>query len=179
MSFNFRRVVTGHDDRGNAVVKLDSLVDSEPRAPGYEARVVWCTSQFPPSNQEEDFDDGAPGPRGTRVLFRIGEFTPADFVGPSMHRTETLDVGLVLSGQLDMVLDGGEVIESLGPGDFVIQRGTMHSWVPRGAEPVRILFVLMDSEPVRVGERTLGNDLSVFGGRLSPMPSSSTSSKGV
>lgn len=173
MSFTFRRVVTGHDQRGKAVVKLDTRVESEPRSPGYEAKVVWCTSQFPPSNQEEDFDDGAPGSRGTRVLFRIGEFVPGEFVGPNMHRTETLDVGLILSGQLDMVLDSGEVVESLGPGDFVIQRGTMHSWVPRGTERVRILFVLMDSEPVRVGGQILGDDLSVFGGRLSPMPAPS------
>lgn len=169
MTFSFRRVVTAHDDEGRAVVASDEIVDSEPRLPGYDAKVVWCTSQFPPSN-DGDAVDGTPGPPGTRVLFRTAEFSPKVFDTPSMHRTETQDIALILSGRLDMVLDSGDVVESLGPGDFVIQRGTMHEWVPRGTEPIRLLFVLMDSPPVRVGDLVLGDDLSALGGAVSPMP---------
>jgi mannose-6-phosphate isomerase-like protein (cupin superfamily) len=170
MPFRFRRVVTGHDDDGQAVVAMDDTVEADPRLPGYDAKVVWCTSRFPPSNDEDTFDDGRPGAKGTRVLFRTAEFQPGEFTIPSMHRTETQDIALILSGELDMVLDGGEVVERLSAGDFVVQRGTMHAWVPRGSEPVRVLFVLMDAEPVRVGERWLTEDLSIFGGRVSPMP---------
>jgi mannose-6-phosphate isomerase-like protein (cupin superfamily) len=170
MAFTYRRVVTGHDGDGKAIVRIDEQVPSDPRGPGYEAKVVWCTSQFPPTNDEDRFDDGAPGPKGERVLFRVGEFLPGESDVPSMHRTQTQDLAIVLSGELDMVLDSGEIVERLRSGDCVVQRGTMHSWVARGTEPVRVLFVLMDAEPVRVGGQLLEEDLSVFGGSLSPMP---------
>jgi quercetin dioxygenase-like cupin family protein len=170
VGFTFRRVVTGHSVDGKAVVRSDELVGSTPRLPGYEARVVWCTGQLPASNDEDRYDDGAPGPKGSRVLFRVAEFDPAAAEHTNMHRTETQDVALVLSGRLDMVLDSGEVVERLTAGDFLIQRGTMHSWVARGDEPVRVLFVLIDALPVRVGGVTLGEDLSALGGRVSPMP---------
>ncbi|GAA5163030.1 MULTISPECIES: cupin domain-containing protein [Amycolatopsis] len=170
MTFRFRRVVTGHSADGKAVLRSDEVVTSEPRLPGYEARVFWCTGRFPASNDEEGFDDGAPGPKGSRVLFRMAEFAPGEPQRPNMHRTETQDVAVVLSGQLDMVLDSGEVVERLEAGDVLVQRGTSHSWVPRGEEPVRVLFVLMDALPVRIGDTVLREDLSVFGGQLSPMP---------
>jgi quercetin dioxygenase-like cupin family protein len=170
MSFRFRRVVTGHSADGKAVVRSDEIVDSTPRLPGYEARVVWCTGQLPASNDDDHFDDGAPGPKGSRVLFRVAEFDPAESEHTNMHRTETQDVALVHSGRLDMVLDSGEVVEQLAPGDFLIQRGTMHSWVARGDEPVRVLFVLIDALPVRIGDVVLGEDLSALGGRITPMP---------
>jgi quercetin dioxygenase-like cupin family protein len=172
MAFKFRRVVTGHNDDGRAVVKMDDMVEADPRLPGYDAKVVWCTSQFPPSNDDATFDNGTPGPKGSRVLFRTAEFNPGEFSTPSMHRTETQDIAVVLSGELEMVLDSGEVVERLTAGDFVVQRGTMHAWAVRGDEPVRVLFVLMDALPVQVGDRQLSEDLSVFGGRLSPMPKS-------
>lgn len=168
MSFTFRRVVTGHADDGRAIVHSDEQLDSEPRNAGYEARVAWSTSQFPPSN--DVVDDAERGPRGGRVLVRTGELIPGESDVPSMHRTETQDIAVVVSGTLDMVLDSGAVVERLGPGDIVVQRGTMHQWVARGTEPVRVVFVLMDSEPVRIGDRLLREDVSVFEGRLSPMP---------
>ena len=59
-----------------------------------------------------------------------------------MHRTETIDYGIVLSGEITLVLDDSET--TLGPGDVVIQRGTDHRWENRGAEPARVAFVLID-----------------------------------
>ncbi|GAA4558296.1 cupin domain-containing protein [Pseudonocardia xishanensis] len=176
MSFRFRRVVTGHAADGKAIVRSDETVDSQPRLPGYEARVVWCTGRFPASNDEDLFDDGAPGPAGSRVLFRIAEFDPAEAEHTNMHRTETQDVAVVLSGRLDMVLDSGEVVRHLTAGDVLVQRGTMHSWVARGDEPVRVLFVLIDALPVTIGDVVLGEDLTALGGRISPMPQGSESS---
>ncbi|HWD06106.1 MAG TPA: cupin domain-containing protein [Amycolatopsis sp.] len=170
MSFSFRRVVTGHSEDGKAIVRSDEVVDSAPRLPGYEARIAWCTGQFPASNDEDGFDDGAPGPKGSRVLFRIAEFDPAEAEHTNMHRTETQDVALVLSGRLDLVLDSGEVVEQLTAGDLLVQRGTMHSWIARGDAPARVLFVLIDALPVRLGDVVLGEDLSALGGRVSPMP---------
>lgn len=160
MPFELRRVVTGHNEEGKAIVTADERMEAEPRLPGYDATAVWCTSRFPPSND----DDGTPGPKGARVLFRIGEFQPGVSL-PVMHRTETQDVAVVLSGVLEMALDSGEVAERLTAGDFVVQRGTMHAWIARGDEPVRVLFVMMDALPVHVGGKLLPEDLSAFGSK--------------
>ena len=170
MAFQFRRVVTGHDDDGAAIVLHDETLNSEPRLHGYEARVAWSTPRFPASNDGDAVDDDAAGPWGGRVLFRVAEFEPGEFTAPNMHRTETQDVAIVVSGQLEMVLDSGQVVERLGPGDVVVQRGTMHSWVARGQEPIRVLFVLMDAPPARVRDQELREDVSVFNGRVHPMP---------
>jgi quercetin dioxygenase-like cupin family protein len=59
-----------------------------------------------------------------------------------MHRTESVDYGIVLAGTLTLVLDGEET--TVGPGDLVVQRGTDHAWENRGDEVVRMLFVLLD-----------------------------------
>src|SRR5579884_1163274 len=61
-----------------------------------------------------------------------------------MHRTRTLDYAVILSGEIDMLMDDSEV--HLKAGDVVIQRGTNHAWVNRGDRPCRIAFVLMDAK---------------------------------
>lgn len=61
---------------------------------------------------------------------------------PLMHRTETVDYGVVIDGELTLVLDQEEV--PLGPGSVVVQRGTNHAWANRSGRPCRMLFVLVD-----------------------------------
>ena len=61
---------------------------------------------------------------------------------PFMHRTETVDYGIVIEGEMTLVLDKGEV--DLKPGSVVIQRGTNHAWANRSGRPCRMLFVLID-----------------------------------
>ena len=61
---------------------------------------------------------------------------------PLMHRTETIDYGVVIDGEITLVLDEGEV--QLRPGSVVIQRGTNHAWANRSGRPCRMLFVLVD-----------------------------------
>ena len=63
---------------------------------------------------------------------------------PGMHRTRTVDYGVVLSGEIDMLLDDSEV--HLNAGDVVIQRGTNHAWVNRGDAPCKIAFILIDAQ---------------------------------
>lgn len=63
---------------------------------------------------------------------------------PLMHRTESIDYGVVLQGALTLVLDDSEV--ELAPGDVVVQRGTNHAWANRSAAPCRMLFVLVDGQ---------------------------------
>lgn len=61
---------------------------------------------------------------------------------PLMHRTESVDYGVVIEGEMTLVLDDGEVL--LKPGSVVIQRGTNHAWANRSGKPCRMLFVLID-----------------------------------
>jgi mannose-6-phosphate isomerase-like protein (cupin superfamily) len=61
---------------------------------------------------------------------------------PLMHRTESVDYGVVMEGELTLVLDEGEV--QLRPGSVVVQRGTNHAWANRSGAPCRMLFVLVD-----------------------------------
>jgi len=63
---------------------------------------------------------------------------------PMMHRTETIDYAIVLSGELTLVLDGTDVV--LRAGDVVIQCGTNHAWSNRSGKPARIAFVLVDGK---------------------------------
>lgn len=61
---------------------------------------------------------------------------------PLMHRTESVDYGIVIAGELTLVLDDSEVL--LKPGSVVVQRGTNHAWANRSGRPCRMLFVLVD-----------------------------------
>ena len=63
-----------------------------------------------------------------------------------MHRTDSIDYCVVMSGEIDMRLDAETV--HLKAGDVVVQRGTIHDWVNNGTEPCMIAFVLIDAKPV-------------------------------
>lgn len=60
---------------------------------------------------------------------------------PLMHRTESVDYGVVIEGEMTLVLDDSEVL--LKPGSVVVQRGTNHAWANRSGQPCRMLFVLV------------------------------------
>ena len=62
-----------------------------------------------------------------------------------MHATETIDYALIMSGQIDMMLDGETV--TLKAGDVVVQQATNHAWINHGPDICRIAFVLIDSQP--------------------------------
>src|SRR6195256_4178161 len=62
----------------------------------------------------------------------------------SLHRTKSIDYAVVISGEIDMLLDDSEV--HLKAGDVLVERGTNHAWVNRGSENCRIAFVLIDAE---------------------------------
>ena len=137
-----RRVVTGHDAGGRAIVAIDELCRNViSRRPNHASCVVWSTGTFPADNS--DPADGATrevattDPGGT--VFRIVEYRPG--VAPRNHRTESLDYAVVLSGEIDMELEGSVV--HLRAGDLLVQRGTIHNWVNRGTEPCVIAFVLL------------------------------------
>jgi mannose-6-phosphate isomerase-like protein (cupin superfamily) len=148
MALQIRRVVTGHDPSGRAVVKIDevarNLVSSRT---GATACVVWTTEGFPVDNTGEE-DAGL---RKTGTVFRILELAPG--VTPRNHRTDSIDYAVIMSGEVDMELDDAKV--HLKAGDMLVQRGTIHNWVNRGTEPCVIAFVLIAAKPVTVGGKVL------------------------
>jgi len=63
---------------------------------------------------------------------------------PLMHRTQSVDYGIVIEGELTLIVDEGEV--TVRPGSVVVQRGTNHAWANRSGKTCRILFILVDGE---------------------------------
>jgi mannose-6-phosphate isomerase-like protein (cupin superfamily) len=172
-----RRVVTGHDADGRAVVASDGplpTVVEIAAIPGTIFHEVWSTPETPAAvNNAPDPTIGAlmlpPPKQGTRMRFvDIPPDTPeflvhgatrmraafsevgdadastvkADSPHPLMHRTESIDYGVVIEGEMTLILDDSEV--ELAPGSVVIQRGTNHAWANRSGRPCRMLFVLID-----------------------------------
>ena len=154
MAVRVRRVVTGHDVNGRALVKIDEVSKNViSTRPGQSACVVWTTETFPVDNT----GDADQGPRqvGTTLkngtVFRIVEFGPG--VAPRNHRTDSIDYAVVMSGEIDMELSDSVV--RLKAGDVLVQRGTIHNWVNRSSEPCVIAFVLIDAKPVAVNGKVL------------------------
>jgi quercetin dioxygenase-like cupin family protein len=85
---------------------------------------------------------------------RPAEFAPG--VAPRVHRTDSIDYAVVMSGEIDMELDNSVV--HLKAGDVLVQRGTIHNWVNRGTAPCVIAFILIDAKPVEVGGKVLHAD---------------------
>jgi quercetin dioxygenase-like cupin family protein len=154
MPLTVRRVVTGHDDTGNAIVVEDAISVNQPnRRPGTDASVIWTTEGFPVNN--DGYSDGAKREVGTThangTVFRIVSFGPGNT--PRMHRTDSIDYAVVISGEIDMELDNSTT--HLKAGDVVVQRGTIHNWKNTGTEPCVIAFVLVDAKPVEAGGKVL------------------------
>jgi quercetin dioxygenase-like cupin family protein len=154
MAFSVRRVITGHDANGRAVVKIDEISKNiTSNRPGATACVVWTTESFPVDNTGET--DQALRQVATTLkngtVFRVIEFAPG--VAPRNHRTDSIDYAVVLSGEIDMELDDSTV--HLKAGDMLVQRGTIHNWVNRGTQPCVMAFVLIDAKPVEAGGKIL------------------------
>ena len=154
MAVQVRRVVTGHDANGRAVVKIDEVSSNiTSNRPGASACVVWTTESFPVNNTG-DADAGLKNVGTTLkngTVFRVIEFAPG--VAPRNHRTESIDYAVVVSGEIDMEIEDSVV--HLNAGDVLVQRGTIHNWVNRGSKPCVMAFVLVDAKPVEVGGKVL------------------------
>ena len=167
-----RRIVTKLDPSGKAAVMIDERTRlTSSRLPTLVAN-LWVTDKsLPDFTSTEDRGKTKTGiqPPKSGTVFRVVEFAPESAGGhptdpnfmmkmvgadapakglpprhPLMHRTRTLDYAIVLSGEIDMLLDEGEV--HVKAGDVVVQQATNHAWVNRSQEPCRIAFVLIDSQ---------------------------------
>jgi len=155
-----RRVVTGHDERGVSVVASDGPVPVVRTAPdGALFCEIWgtATTPAPVAAAEPDPTLDAltvpPPPNGTKI--RINVFPPGA-VSP-VHRTQSVDYGIVLDGEVVLVLDDSET--TLRPGDVVVQRGTSHRWENRAGATARMAFILIDGTFTPELLATLGRDV--------------------
>ena len=140
-----RRVVTGHDQDGKAIVTSDGTMANVKVMPsGHQGCVMWVTDDSPAEvagDQDPALREMGLAPRGS--VLRILELAPGKQA--FMHRTDTLDYCIVLEGECAMKLDDdAEVV--LSAGDILIQRGTWHGWENRGQGPCRLAFVLIGGE---------------------------------
>jgi naringenin degradation protein FdeH len=161
-----RRVVTGHKG-GKGVVLYDGPAPNRKvrQATGLVSTLLWVTDESPAdvsgtADRSEREIGVPPSPRGS--IFRVVEFPPErkamsrdgvlremglsdqkESKHPGMHRTRSIDYAIVMDGEIDMILDDSEV--HLAAGDVLVQQGTNHAWINRGARPCRIAFVLIDA----------------------------------
>lgn len=155
MSLKIRRVVTGHDGRGHAKVEIDEIARNViSNRLGASSSVIWATRGFPVSN--DGFEDPTQSSFQTTeengTVFRVVRYEPG--VAPRNHRTDSIDYAVVISGEIEMELDDG-VIVNLKAGDLLVQRGTIHNWVNRTKDVCVIAFVLISSRPVTVSGKPL------------------------
>jgi quercetin dioxygenase-like cupin family protein len=153
-----RRVVTCHDANDVAKVAIDGPATNKksPRLNTYST-LIWSTDSMPCDMPVgEDFEDmgarilgTAPPVNGTR--FTVNDIPPGNEA--IMHRTETIDYVIVLSGEIEMDMDDSSV--KLKAGDVMVQRGTNHAWANRGTEMARVAFVLIDAKPLGIGHPVL------------------------
>jgi mannose-6-phosphate isomerase-like protein (cupin superfamily) len=153
-----RQVVTGHDAKGRAVIARDEQIDATP-IPGLgELAFLWGADE-PATYPNAGDNPAAPGPFPPvgGIRFVIATYSPESGViapepvpgmhvedsdEPGMHRTDTTDFGVLLSGNLVLeVNDGAEV--SLSPGDVVVQNGTRHRWRVVGDVPATMAVVFI------------------------------------
>ena len=168
-----RRIVTKIDSSGKAVVMFDGAVQLKSFRSPNPAGEMWVTDKsLPDFNWSADRALTKVGlvPPKNGTIFRIVDFVPLSpemekkmdinlmmkVVGdhapakglpprhPMMHRTRSLDYAIILSGEIDMLLDDSEV--HLKAGDVVVQQATNHAWVNRSGKPCRVAFILMDSQ---------------------------------
>lgn len=148
-----RRVVTGHTAEGVSVFLSDGPIPVSRSLPGDGVyfHEIWNTEGAPaPITAEEDEPTeralAVPPPRhGTKI--RINEFAPGFLdergLQSPFHRTASIDYGIVLQGEITLILDDSEV--TLRAGDVVVQRGTVHAWANRSGSVAKVVFVLVDA----------------------------------
>lgn len=162
MALQVRRIVTGHDRAGKAVVASDEILNAttRPGRGGIARCEVWSTDRMPVDNSEAAAAAQRQGfvvrhnyvGSGQGTVVRVIEFAPGS--PKFMHRTETLDYAILLSGECDLELDDGATVH-MKPGDIAVQRGTMHAWVNNGPQPCVFAFVLIDAAPAEAGGQSL------------------------
>jgi mannose-6-phosphate isomerase-like protein (cupin superfamily) len=166
------RVVTGLGAGDRSTALFDGTVTLNAGASGIPSANLWQTNSYPPGFASDDAGARKLGlnPPDNGTAIRVVDFPPVDdakiasmdpnfmmkvvgdhaptrgvpVTNPLMHRTRTIDYAIIMSGEIDMVMDDKTV--HLKAGDVVVQQATNHAWLNHGKEPARVIFVLMDSK---------------------------------
>lgn len=140
-----QRIVTGHDAAGRAVFKSEDVTPTR-IIPSGDASflLIWTTATVPADNNDET--DGREREVGLTLeggsVIRIVDMLPGR--ESPMHRTNSIDYGIVLEGEIELELDDG-VKKTVRQGGIVVQRGANHLWRNTTDKPCRIVFVLIDA----------------------------------
>jgi quercetin dioxygenase-like cupin family protein len=166
------RVITDHDNEGKAIFShaIPEPVVWQELADGARFSLGYATNQFPVelSHQTDittytHYLQNLPGiaiPGGT--VLRYVDMMPGAL--SPMHRTVSLDYGVVLEGEVELVLDSGEV-RLLKRGDVAVQRGTNHAWRNKSqTEWARMLYVLQEARPLEIEGKKLAEDVAEIPG---------------
>lgn len=149
------RVVTGHDTAGKAIFKSEDFAPTT-RIPSGDAAflLVWTTAAVPADNNDET--EGRDRPAGLTIdqgsVIRVVDVLPGQ--ESPMHRTNSIDYGIVLEGEIELELDSGDK-KVIGAGGIIIQRGTNHLWRNKTDKICRIVFVLIEAAPYRLEGKAL------------------------
>jgi quercetin dioxygenase-like cupin family protein len=180
-----KRFITTHNETGKAIFSNDlpELMPVQKIADGADFSLAYTSDHFPAQlNNKTDiteYSNYLTSPPGIVVsggtVCRIVDMSPGSL--SPMHRTVSLDYGVVLEGEVELVLDSGEV-RLLKRGDVAVQRGTNHAW--RNVTPdvvdengvktgqwARMLYVLQPSEEIEIDGRRLGEVVDGIGVRAS------------
>jgi quercetin dioxygenase-like cupin family protein len=163
MTLEVRRIVTGHDEFGRGIVVSDEKLTAVsrglgPNISGYE---IWSTNSMPVDNSMEAEAAQRAGfvkkynyvGSGQGTTVRIVEWAPGHAIFP--HRTETMDYSIVLSGEIDVEFDSGQVA-TMKQGDIIVMRGVTHTWKNKSTLPAVTAFILIDAAPFVAGGEKRG-----------------------
>ncbi|MFM5931327.1 MAG: cupin domain-containing protein [Novosphingobium sp.] len=140
-----QRVVTGHDENGRAVFRSEDFSPTK-MIPSGDASflLVWTTATVPADNNDET--DGRARDAGLTLnqgsVIRVVDMLPGK--ESPMHRTNSIDYGIVLEGEIDLELDDGRK-KTIGQGGIIVQRGTNHLWRNTSDRVCRIAFILIEA----------------------------------
>lgn len=140
-----QRVVTGHDANGRAVFRSEDVSPPRMIASGDAAMLtMWATATVPADNNDET--EGRDRATGTTLnggsVIRIVDMLP--HAQSPMHRTNSIDYGIVIKGEVELELDDG-LRKTVREGGIIVQRGTNHLWRNTTDEVCRIAFILIEA----------------------------------
>ncbi|KAI0275102.1 hypothetical protein BC834DRAFT_965540 [Gloeopeniophorella convolvens] len=150
-----RRIVTTHTPGGAGTISTDAPCASHDvqGMPGVRSGLIWVADVVPSGDNNRPGVDGAcrevpaPGmvmPNGVNCMYNDlapGAVTP-------MHRTSSVDLNILIEGELVLIMDDGSERTLTRPGDTVVQRGTLHAWRNPGTAWTRWTSVIIAAEPV-------------------------------
>jgi hypothetical protein len=158
--------LTGHNAEGKAIIHSKRPVEWAAYDDDKLAMRPAYTTSFPADlNKDADVADHDKKMESGKLGLVSGGGTVLRYVdfGPDytcmMHRTQSVDYGIVVEGQIESILDSGET-QLMGRGDVMVQRATMHAWRnPSKTEWARMIFVLQDCQKLEVAGKALKEDL--------------------